>query len=175
VTDSDYQSSKIANLIAFGFCCLFFYQIVFLKQETIFLDYLNLAYHEAGHKVYSFMGETISVLGGSLGQLTFPLLISVIFLFKGQPFASSVMGFWFFENFYNIARYVGDALETSLPLVGGDIHDWDWLLTHWNVLDRCYVYADRLRMISKGGMLLCLIASLILLVLTFTQKEEELV
>jgi hypothetical protein len=35
---------------------------------------------------------------------------------------------WLGENLMNVARYAGDAREQALPLVGGEIHDWNWLL-----------------------------------------------
>ncbi|MBN2145021.1 MAG: hypothetical protein JW774_10390 [Candidatus Aureabacteria bacterium] len=175
--DAEYSSSKVANSIAFVLICFFFYQLVFQNKETIFLDHLNLAYHEAGHLFLSCGSQTLHILGGTLGQLFFPLLIAVVFFMKGQKFASSVMGFWFFENFMNIARYVEDAEETRLPLVGGFggpvIHDWNWLLSEWNCLDQCYVYADRLRFISKAGMSLTLIIAFVLLIASFRKKSGE--
>jgi hypothetical protein len=175
--DTEYSSSKIANSLAFIFICYFFFQLVFQNEETIFLDHLNLAYHEAGHLFFSCGNQTLHVLGGTLGQIFFPLLIGIVFFIKGQKFASCIMGFWFFENFINIARYVEDALETRLPLVGGFggplIHDWNWLLSEWNCLERCYVYADRLRFIGKAGMSLALASAFILLITSFVKEKKK--
>ena len=32
------------------------------------------------------------------------------------------------------AKYISDARALALPLVGGHIHDWNWLLARWGVL-----------------------------------------
>ena len=46
----------------------------------------------------------------------------------------SVVMLWFFENVFNIARYVADARAQELPLVGGGEHDWTNMLTRWGAL-----------------------------------------
>jgi len=46
----------------------------------------------------------------------------------------AVTGFWFFENFLNIARYMADAVAQVLPLVGGGEHDWTNIFSRWGVL-----------------------------------------
>jgi hypothetical protein len=43
-------------------------------------------------------------------------------------------GIWFFENWFNIARYMADARSLQLPLVGGGDHDWNTILNRWNLL-----------------------------------------
>jgi len=50
----------------------------------IFLDFVNLAFHEAGHLVFSFLGSTMQYLGGTLGQLLVPGLLMIHFLFRQQ-------------------------------------------------------------------------------------------
>ena len=44
--------------------------------EYHFLDGVNLAFHEAGHLFFAFFGQTLQFLGGTLGQLLFPLALS---------------------------------------------------------------------------------------------------
>jgi len=42
--------------------------------------------------------------------------------------------FWFGENFLNISKYIADARSMVLPLVGGGIHDWNFLMGKWHIL-----------------------------------------
>lgn len=45
-----------------------------------FLDGANLLFHEAGHVFFGLFGQTIGMLGGTLGQLVFPVAAGVQFL-----------------------------------------------------------------------------------------------
>ena len=56
--------------------------------------------------------------GGTLGQLAIPAGIAVAFWARRDAVGCAVMGFWYFENFLNIARYMADARAQVLPLVG---------------------------------------------------------
>ena len=149
----------IEKMLALGFSCFFFYQAAIEKKEWIFLDYLNLAYHEAGHLFFSFGSETLQFLGGTLGQLLSPLGIGAVFFFRKEYFSASVLSFWFFENGQNIARYMADAVSMDLPLVGGGVHDWNWLFSEWNCLNRCSVYAQMVLFAGNAGMLISLLCA----------------
>src|SRR3989338_6527917 len=70
-----------------------------------FLDGEDLLIHEAGHIVFMPFGEFISIEGGSIIQ-----------------------------NLINISVYMKDAIEMKLPLIGGEIHDWNFIFTHLNLL-----------------------------------------
>ena len=51
-----------------------------------FLDYANLAFHEAGHLFLIPFGTTMHYLGGTIGQILVPCALAVWFLFKqGAP------------------------------------------------------------------------------------------
>ena len=117
-------------LIPYAIWLIFFYQYHFI-------DGANLLFHEAGHVIFSFFGETIQYLGGSFGQLFFPTVCSVSFLKRGQKFEAAVCGVWFGENVINISWYLGDAQAQIIPLVGGGIHDWYWLLSKTGLLSSC--------------------------------------
>ena len=93
-----------------------------------FLDYVNLAFHEAGHIFLAPFGMVLGMLGGTLGQLFFPGACAVHFLRLGQRASALVCGVWLAESLMYVAHYMADAREMNLPLVGGEIHDWNWLL-----------------------------------------------
>jgi hypothetical protein len=102
-----------------------------------FLDYLNLFIHEGGHFLFTFFGDWMHVLGGTMAQLLVPLAIALYFLFRRQRYESAFCGLWFGESMMYMARYIGDAQEQALPLFGGGIHDWTWMLSRMNLLSSC--------------------------------------
>ena len=100
-----------------------------------FLDFVNLAFHEAGHLVFAPLGSTLHVLGGTLGQLAVPLLLAVTFLFKERrPLGGAFCAWWFGENLVSVSRYMADARSLELPLVGGGDHDWNELFYRFGLL-----------------------------------------
>lgn len=116
---------------------ILFLVLFFAHSEKKFLpvlDHANLIFHEAGHPLFSLFGETIGFLGGTIGQLFFPTVVSISFWFKKEPVGFCIGTSWFFQNFMNIARYMADAREQSLPLLGGGVHDWTYLFSRWGVL-----------------------------------------
>jgi hypothetical protein len=133
------------------------------------LDSANLVFHEAGHKVYGALGETAGLYGGTLGQLTFPVLASVIFAWRRQAVGLAICLAWLGQNFFNIARYCADARAQELPLVGGGDHDWTKILARWHALSRDTVIAERLRYLAWG---LVLVAALFLAYRTWRAHKE---
>lgn len=99
-----------------------------------FLDWINLAFHEAGHLFLLPFGETLHFLGGTIFQLLIPLGLTLHFLCRFSPFSASCCFWWFGQNFLGIATYMADARELKLPLVGGGENDWNHLLYEWGML-----------------------------------------
>lgn len=106
-----------------------------LAYRYHFIDGVNLLIHEAGHLLLAPFGHTLSMLGGTLLQLAFPLAFVVHFARRGQPFEAGVCGVWAAESGMYTATYMGDANALALPLVGGHLHDWRWLFQRAGVLD----------------------------------------
>ena len=107
-----------------------------LAGHWVFLDFVNLAFHEAGHVFLSFAGKTVHYLGGTLGQLLVPGLLALQFLIRQrQPLGAAFCLWWFGQNFSQISVYMADARELALPLVGGGDHDWNELFYRFGVLD----------------------------------------
>jgi hypothetical protein len=104
-----------------------------------FLDRVDLVAHEAGHLFFSWFGEFLQVMGGTIGQLFVPVAFTVYFFLRRELFSSAVTLFWTGQNLFNISVYVKDAQAMALPLVsvgGGEdtIHDWHYLLSHAGLL-----------------------------------------
>jgi hypothetical protein len=106
-----------------------------LGHQWVFIDNVNLLFHEAGHVLFSWGGTTLAALGGTLGQLLWPAGLAAYFWFRRRDrFATVVCVWWFGENFIGIGRYMADAAFEELALVGGDVHDWNFLFGRWGML-----------------------------------------
>ena len=105
--------------------------------EYHFLDGVNLAFHEAGHLFFGLLGRTLHFLGGTLGQLFFPVALTLHFASRKRFFDAWICVVWLGESLMYAAEYIADARRLVLPLVGGHIHDWNWLLGRWGMLEHC--------------------------------------
>ena len=107
------------------------------ERWVYLLDSANLAFHEAGHPFFGLLfGSRITVYGGTLGQLGFPIVATASFWWQRETLSFALCLAWLFENFWNIARYMADAREQVLPLVGNGEHDWTEIFSRWQVLHR---------------------------------------
>jgi hypothetical protein len=129
------------------------------------LHLVNLPFHEAGHVIFRPFGQFFTSLGGTLGQLLVPLIcLGVLLVQTRDPFGAALCGWWFGENFLDIAPYLGDARAGELPLVGGNFghsspygfHDWEYLLTETGLLR----YDQFLARLAHGGGALLMLAAL---------------
>lgn len=143
-----------------------------LDAKWVFIDGVNTLFHEAGHVLFRWGGDTIYFLGGTMGQLLWPLVLGLYFFFKRRErFSAAVCAWWFGENFLHIARYVDDAVVMELPLVGGNIHDWNHLFTKWDLLPHANEIADAVRI---AGIVLMLSAFAYLLFVWLKPNDKEL-
>lgn len=102
-----------------------------------FIDGVNLFVHEAGHVIFGPFGNVLGTLGGTLLQLLFPIAFVIYFWRRAQRFEAGVCGVWAAESGMYTAEYMADAQARVLPLVGGHIHDWNWLLGRGGILGAC--------------------------------------
>lgn len=135
-----------------------------------FIDGANLVFHEAGHMVLLGFGQTIHFLGGTIGQLTFPIVCCVGFIKQKQKFEAAVSALWLGENLLNIAWYMGDAQARKIPLVGGGIHDWHWLLSKAGILSSCNILSW---LVHITGSTILIISLVILFQEAFIYKKVE--
>jgi len=129
--------------------------LVFNYRYNI-MDCVNLLLHEAGHVIFLPFGQTAHFLGGTLGQLLFPALFVGYFLRRGQRFEASIVGVWLAESLMYSAAYIRDARAMVLPLVGGHIHDWNWLLARWGVLRHAESIGGLLHVAASIAAVVCL-------------------
>jgi hypothetical protein len=131
-------------------------------KMSSFMHLINLPFHEAGHMVFRPLGQWMTSLGGTLGQLLMPLVCLAVFLLKARnAFGASVCLWWFGENFMDIAPYVNDARALQLPLLGGNVgesspygfHDWEYILNEIGWIRYDHTLAQ---MADKSGALIVL-------------------
>jgi len=141
---------------------LIFYGLVLLLAATdddgfLFIDNANLIVHEAGHLLFSYLGETLALWGGTLFELFVPAALAVAFTFRRQLAGAAFCAFFFFENFLYIATYMADARRQELPLVsvgGGDTeHDWFLIFSSLGLLNYDTTIAGITRALGWMGML----------------------
>lgn len=125
-----------------------------------FLDGVNLAFHEAGHLFFAPFGQFMHILGGTLGQLIVPGICIAQFLREERPFEAAVCTVWLGESTLYMATYMADAQAQVLPLVGGGLHDWHWLLSRMGLLADCRLLGGFAHVIGSaiavGGLVLAL-------------------
>jgi len=122
------------------------------RSGFLFLDYVNLIIHEGGHFFFSWFGYTITILGGTLGELLVPLLCAAYFFAQRETSGFAFCSFWFFENFPYIGTYMADARAQALPLVGSGDHDWAILFGQWGLLMHDVQIGGFMRAIGWLGM-----------------------
>jgi hypothetical protein len=145
-----------AGFVAFTLAC-FALAVFYTKSEQRFvpiLDHANLAFHEAGHLFFRILGPTMELYGGTLGQLVFPIVVSVSFWRRGAALAGALGVVWLMQNFLNIARYMADARAQVLPLVGGGEHDWAHILSRWGAISADTLLAGRLSALAWFGVII---------------------
>ncbi len=67
-------------------------------------------------------------------QVGLPLGIAIGFWMQEKPCSASAMMWWCGQNFFMISIYIKDASAQALPLVGGEIHDWNYILSYHHLL-----------------------------------------
>lgn len=109
-----------------------------ISHNTI-VSGINLVMHEGGHLFFMWFGvDFLTVAGGTLLQLTIPLLVAVVFFRQQDHFGVAVALFWFGVSLAEVGPYAADARWQLLPLVspfpGAPLHDWHYLLSTLGLL-----------------------------------------
>ncbi len=121
---------------------------------------LNLGIHELGHLLFSPLGLTANVAGGTIVQLAVPLYSFRVFARQRDAFAIAFSFAWLGDNLMNVAHYVADARAMTLQLVspfGGDVyHDWNYLLGRVGLLASDQTLATLIRAAGYAWLVLAI-------------------
>lgn len=152
--EAHWKKITAGKLAAFVLGLTAFLALLFVSEPGFIfgLDHANLLFHEAGHPIIGLFNNRLETYGGTLGQLTFPVVLAVSFWRKGEALAFAASVIWFCENWLNIARYMADARALELPLVGGGDHDWNTIFARWSVLSYDTDIAGAVRFTAWAGM-----------------------
>jgi hypothetical protein len=162
--------SILGKTVLFLACCYFSFSLLMQDHPWIFIDNLNLFIHEAGHPIFSIFGEFMMFLGGTLMQTLVPILFLVYFLFKRDLFASAFVLFWLGDNFVNESIYIKDANTMELPLFGGGTHDWNWILSRLNMLDKDQLIGNIVYTFGALALVLSVVLLLFILIIDISTK-----
>jgi hypothetical protein len=142
---------------------LVFYGLFLLYAFTresgfLFIDIVFLPIHEGGHLLFSYFGETLHVLGGTILQLFVPFALAAYFLFQRHLAGTAFAAFFFFENFLNVGTYMADSRAQALDYVTvGDaenaMHDWAYMFVKLGVLEHDVTIGHAVRALGWLGML----------------------
>lgn len=158
----DYELQPVSRVALYGW--LTFYALYMIHAMRVadftFIYPVEVILHEAGHLLFSWLGRTPALWGGTIFQLLVPLLLAVSFAWRGQTTGVVFSLFFFFESLLGIAVYMADARELDLPLItvgdGGDEfgvpHDWWNILTDLGLLEYDTRIARMVRAIGWLGM-----------------------
>jgi hypothetical protein len=132
-----WKSVSTQRLMVFCVGVGVFALLVFMSEPgfVFCLDHANLMFHEAGHPAVGLFCRRLEPYGGTMGQLTFPLVLAVSFWRQRNVVSFAASMIWFFQNWLNIARYMADARVQLLPLLGGGCHDWATIFGRWHVIN----------------------------------------
>jgi len=157
--EEGWQRVPLAGLIvACAFYGLFLLQAMHGSGPLLMIDLVFIPIHEGGHLLFRFFGEFLAVAGGTLLQLSVPVMLATFFFFQRQVMGTAFCMFFFFEQFLPISIYMADARAQELPLLTvGDsdnvIHDWNYLFGKFGVLEHDTQIAHAVRVIGWLGMI----------------------
>ena len=157
------------SLFVFLLSLYWSYQLLFVKTPWIFLDGINLLFHEAGHLLLMPGPEFVMMLGGTIFQLLLPSLVLVQFWRSQQTFGASFCVWWIGDNLINIGWYMADAQEMWLETIGPG-HDWNWLFGQLGLLHYDNFLGGSIILLGKGSVILGLIAMAYFLQHLWTQN-----
>lgn len=126
---------KYPKIIFAVILSIYFLWIAYAPLFGSFLDMVDLPIHETGHLLFGIFGEFIGFAGGTLFQLIVPAVFMGYFIWQESYYSASIVLFWLGQSLLNVYVYASDAVNMVLPLVGGGIHDWNWMLTTLGMLD----------------------------------------
>ena len=154
------------------------------EYESVFRGF-NFGVHEFGHILFSPFGEFMAIAGGSITQLSVPILFGAILLWTQRDlFAVVVCGLWFAGSLAELSIYIADARALELNLVSmgegspdseSTGHDWQYLLMKTHLLQRDTAIAQGCRVVATLVVIACVLLAvrLFYLMATLPPKTES--
>jgi hypothetical protein len=89
--------------------------------------FIEFGVHEVSHLLVGFLPSIFVAAAGSIGEITFTVLILVAALKARSYFATIFGALWVMLAMTSVGRYMADARTQLIPLMGPSdqpIHDW---------------------------------------------------
>lgn len=148
-------------------------QILFFSAENsqnILLSglyFIEFGVHEASHLVFFFLSSILTAAAGSIGEISFTLLI-VFAALKARSYFAAIFGcIWVMLAMNSAGRYMADARTQQIPLIGpGETvnHDWYYVFSQLGWLDLDVLIGTTIRSIGDIIGALALVFGLYLIV-----------
>ncbi len=137
-----------------------------------------ILFHEAGHVVFTPLGRTMGVAGGTLGQLLIPLVCAVALHRRDDNFGAALCMAWLALSLIDSSVYAYDAFDPVLPLIGGGtgadrFHDFIFLFDRFGQLDHARGWAMAMKALGSALLLASLAWAAVLLFLQSEQLESR--
>ena len=84
------------------------------------------------------------------------------------------MLFWVGQSILNVYVYAQDAVTMLLPLVGGGIHDWNWMLERLGWLGYTKSIAGMIRLVGTFTIFIAAILSIYFALNSPPEEYEEI-
>jgi hypothetical protein len=129
---------------------IYFFWCAYDPYQWHLIDGINLVIHEAGHIIFSVLGEFLMIAGGSLFQIIMPAIFVGYFAYQRNYYSASLVLFWVGESVLNVSVYAADSLALQLPLLGGQdsMHDWNYMLSNLGLLPSTHTIANSIRLLG---------------------------
>ena len=140
------------------------------------LYFIEFRVHEASHLVFGFLPSIGVAAMGSVGEITFTLLLLFTCFYKKAYFAAVFAGIWVMLAFNSVGRYIADARAQQLPLIGpGETvqHDWHYVLSQLNLLNNDLIIGGAVRTVGDIIGALALAFGIYLIVQKIRSKKHR--
>ena len=164
------METSYPKLILAGILTLYFLWIAYNPLAGSLMDLVDLPIHETGHFVFAPLGEFMGFAGGSLFQIIMPAAFVGYFIWKQSYYSAAIVLFWVGQSILNVFVYAQDAVTMLLPLVGGGIHDWNWMLERLGWLSYTKSIAGMIRL---AGTFTIFVAAILSIYFAFNSPLEE--
>ena len=137
---------------------------------------IDFGVHEVSHLVVFFLPAIFVAAAGSIGEVSFTLLLLFATLKAKSYFAAVFTGLWVMLGFMSAGRYMADARAQNLPLIGpGETvqHDWHYVFSQLGWLNADTFIGGSMQaigiIIGAGGLLF----GLYLIALKLSQPKQD--
>jgi hypothetical protein len=137
--------------------------------------FIDFGVHEASHIAVAFLPAILVAAAGSIGEVSFTLLLLFATLKAKSYFASVFAGLWVMLGFVSVGRYMADARAQTLPLIGpGETvkHDWNFVFSELGWLNADVFIGGTVRTIGIVIGVASLLFGLYLILLKLSAPKE---